>query len=66
MVTIYIKYVFMKYLSQKDNFHKNINLGKMVSIFFSLDQMLLQMYENPIAGEDWQTKNVTEDNKAWF
>lgn len=28
--------------------------------------MLLQMYENPIAGEDWQTKNVTEDNKAWF
>lgn len=24
------------------------------------------MYENPIAGEDWQTKNVTEDNKAWF
>lgn len=34
MVTIYIKYVFMKYLSQKDNFHKNINLGKMVSIFF--------------------------------
>lgn len=52
MVTINIKYVFMKYLSQKDNFHKNINLGKMVSIFFSLDQMLLQMYENPIAGED--------------
>lgn len=34
--------------------------------FFSLDQMLLQMYENPIAGEDWQTKNVTEENKAWF
>lgn len=34
MVTIYIKYVFMKYLSHKDNFHKNINLGKMVSIFF--------------------------------
>lgn len=28
--------------------------------------MLLQMYENPIAGEDWQTKNVTENNKAWF
>lgn len=24
------------------------------------------MYENPIAGEDWQTKNVTENNKAWF
>lgn len=28
--------------------------------------MLLQMYENPIAGEDWQIKNVTENNKAWF
>lgn len=24
------------------------------------------MYENPIAGEDWQTKNVTENNKEWF
>lgn len=24
------------------------------------------MYENPIAGEDWQTKNITENNKAWF
>lgn len=36
MVTIYIKYVFMKYLSQKDNFHKNIHLSKMVKIFILL------------------------------